>query len=190
MLGFAAAVWWSRLAQPDQHRWVAADRDCRLQQYAVEPADPDPKALACYGMLIRHRPGVEQLWLRFVAGRPISAVTTAFLAWCSRRLSAQGATALVLLWDNASWHTSQAVRQWLRTHNRQVKLTRQGVRIVVHRLPVKSPGLNAIEPKWVHGQRAVSELQQRLSATELEERICAYYGCARETPLAMPEKVP
>lgn len=190
MLGVAEEGWWSRLAQPAQHRWVAADSGCRLQQHAVDPDDPDPQALACDGGLIRRRPGVEQLWLRLVAGRPLSAVTTDFLAGCRTRLRAQGATALVLLWDHASWHNSQAVRHGLRAHNRQVQWTRQGVRIGVHRLPVKSPWLKAMEPKWVHGKRAVSEPQQRLSATALEERICAYSGCARETPLAMPEKAP
>lgn len=174
MLGFADEVWGRRWAQPDQHRGVAADRDCRLQQRTIEPQDPDPNALGCYGLLIRRHPGVEQLGLRFVAGRPISAATTGLLAWCSTRLSAQGTTALGLLWDNASWHNSQAVRQGLRPHNRQVKLTRQGVRSGGHRLPVNSPWLNALEPKGVHGKRAVSEPQQRLSATELEERICAY----------------
>jgi hypothetical protein len=40
--------------------------------------------------------------LRFVEGRPVSAVTTAFLAWGSDRLAAQGLTTLFLIWDNAS----------------------------------------------------------------------------------------
>jgi hypothetical protein len=29
--------------------------------------------------------------------------------------------ALALMWDNASWHTSQRSRTWIRDHNRQVK---------------------------------------------------------------------
>ena len=51
--------------------------------------------------------------LRFVDGRPVSAVTTQFLAWLTARLAAEGTTALLLVWDNASWHISQAVRAWL-----------------------------------------------------------------------------
>ena len=35
----------------------------------------------------------------------------------------------MLLWDNASWHISHAVRTWLRQHNHKVKQTGQGVRI-------------------------------------------------------------
>jgi hypothetical protein len=64
--------------------------------------------------------------LRFVEGRPVSAVTIAFLIWCSERLAAQGLTALFLIWDNASWHKSHAVRTWLRWHNQQVKATGNG----------------------------------------------------------------
>jgi transposase len=129
------------------------------------------------------------MWLRFVAGRPVSAVTIAFLAWCSAQLAAQGFTALVLIWDNASWHRSQAVRHWLRQHNQQVKRGAPGVRIVVCHLPSKSPWLNPIEPKWVHGKRAVSEPDRLLSAAELEARVHAYYRCEQEAHLVMPKKV-
>jgi transposase len=111
--------------------------------------------------------------LRFVEGRPVSAVTMAFLAWCSERLAAQGFTALFLIWDNASWHKSHVVRTWLRRHNQRVKATGHGVRIVACRLPVKSPWLNPIEAKWVHGKRAVAEPDRRLSAQELESRVYA-----------------
>ena len=129
------------------------------------------------------------MWLRFVTGRPVSAVTIDFLAWCAAQLVAQGFTALLLIWDNASWHRSQAVRRWLRQHNQQVKWGAEGVRIVVCQLPSKSPWLNPIEPKWVHGKRAVSEADRLLSADELEARVYAYYGCECEAHLIMPKKV-
>jgi hypothetical protein len=106
--------------------------------------------------------------LRFVAGRPVSAVTTDLLAWCCDRLAGPGMTALLLIWDNASWHISQAVRLWIRLHNQQVQTRQCGVRMVAYWLPVKSPWLNPIEPKWVHGKRAVSEPDRLLSAAELE----------------------
>ena len=51
----------------------------------------------------------------------------------------------------------QAVRAWIRAHNRQVKQQGHGVRILVCSLPVKSPWLNPIEPKWVHSKRAIVE---------------------------------
>jgi hypothetical protein len=164
----------------------------------VEPAritdDPDPKALACYGLLlrapalVRRRRAADQMLLRFVHGRPVSAVTIEFLTWCSARLAAAGTRVLLLIWDNASWHISKAVRGWLRAHNQRVKHGHPGVRILLCLLPSKSPWLNAIEPKWVHGKRAVVEPARLLSAAELTERICTYYGCLPEPYLVQPHK--
>ena len=51
-LGFADEVWWSRLAQPDQHRWAEDDACARLQFVERAKDDPDPQALACYGLLL------------------------------------------------------------------------------------------------------------------------------------------
>jgi len=189
-LGCGAEVWWSRLAQPDQHGWTDADTTPKLQELTPPTDDPDPQALACYGLLVRPGPQqVAQRWLRFVAGRPVSPVTIACLAWCSAQLAAQGFTALLLIWDHASWPCSQAVRRWIRQHHQQVKRGAVGVRLVVCRLPSKSPGLNPLEPKWIHGKRAVSEADRLLSAAELEARVYAYYGCEREAHLVMPKKV-
>lgn len=72
----------------------------------------------------------ERMLLRFVDGRPVSGVTTQFLAWCCQRLAAQGKTALLLVWDNASWHVSKAVRTWIRQHNRAVKHGKASVRVL------------------------------------------------------------
>ena len=189
-LGFGDEVWWSRLAQPNQHAWTDVEAKHKLQELSLPTDDPDPKALACYGLLLRPRPQqADQMWLRFVTGRPVSTVTIEFLAWGSAQLAAHGFTALLLIWDNASWHRSHAVRHWLRQHNQQVKRGAEGVRIVVCPLPSKSPWLNPIEPKWVHGKRAVSEADRLLSAAELEARVYAYYGCACEAHLVMPKKV-
>jgi DDE superfamily endonuclease len=189
-LGFADEVWWSRLAQPNPHRWSEARSVPRLQELERPKADSDPKALAGYGVLLRRPPHhADQMLLRFVTGRPVSAVTMEFLAWCSVRLAVQGLTALFLIWDNASWHKSSAVRSWWRRHNQRVKATGDGVRIVACRLPVKSPWLNPIAPKWVHGKRAVAEADRMLRAQELEIRVCAYYGCDPEAHLVMPQKV-
>jgi hypothetical protein len=186
VLGFGDETWWSRLAQPAMHTWTESDRPLRLVEQTVAKSDPDPKALACYGLL---RTDVDQVWLRFVDGRPISAITTQFLDWCLRRLAAEGKTALLLVWDNAKWHVSAEVHAWVRQHNRQVKQTRQGVRLLVCHLPVKSPWLNNIEPHWVHGKRNVAEADRLLTAAELANRVCAYFNCAHDDHLAIPEKV-
>lgn len=189
-LGFLDEVWWSRLAQPAQHRWVDEGDVTRLQELERSKEDTDPKALACYGVLLRPRlQHAEHLFLRFVDGRPVSTVTIDFLTACCEELAAQAVPALVLIWDNASWHKSQMVRTWIHTHNQTVKQTGKGVRILPCLLPSKSPWLNAIEAKWVHGKRNISEADRVLSADELEARVCAYYGSSRQPHLVMPKKV-
>ncbi len=138
-----------------------------------------PKALACYGLL---RGDTGGMLLRFVDGRPVSQVTTDYLAWVCGELAREGKQALLLVWDNASWHISQRVRAWLKEHNRRTK-REGGVRLLVCRLPSKSPWLNSIEPKWVHGKRAIVEPEQVLTAREVETRACDYYGCTQHEHL-------
>lgn len=107
-LGFADEVWWSRVAQPHLASWADDGLPLRLVEQTVPRGDPDPKALACYGLLVRQWDTAgqrdERMLLRFVDGRPVSALTTQFLAWCCARLAAHEITALLLVWDNASWH--------------------------------------------------------------------------------------
>ncbi len=195
VIGFEDEVWWSRLAHPALHAWAAADRPLRLVEQTVAKDDPDPKALACYGLLVRTwadgpaAPPHEAAWLRFVDGRPISAVTTRFLDWSCGKLAAAGTTALLLVWDNASWHLSKEVRQWIGAHNRHVRETGRGVRIVPCPLPIKSPWLNPIEPKWVHGKRKVVEPNGVLTAHELADRVCEVFGCTHEPHLTIPQEV-
>lgn len=106
MLGFEDEVWFSRLAQPRLHAWTEAE-PLRLLEKEGGKDDTDPKAIACYGLL---RQDTGQMLLRFVAGRPVSSVTTQFLEWLATEMAAAGKTALLLIWDNARWHTSQEVR--------------------------------------------------------------------------------
>ena len=178
-LGFEDDVWWSREAQPHRHAW-SDGKPVRLVEKTVPAKDPEGKAMACDGLYV---PTAHHMLLRFVQGRPVSAVTCAFLAWLATYFTAQGKRALLLIWDNASWHVSQAVRAWLKAHNRRVKRD-GGCRVVVCPLPSKSPWLNRIEPKWVHGKRAIAEPDRKLHVDELKHRICAYYDCELLEPIA------
>ncbi len=193
VLGFADEVWWSRVARPRLASWTAADAPLRVVEQTVARRDPDAKALACYGLLVRQWDGEgrrdERMLLRFVDGRPVSGVTTQFLAWCCDRLAAAGKSALLLVWDNASWHLSTQVRAWIGRHNRAVKQEGAGVRIVSCFLPSKSPWLNPIEPKWRHGKRWIIEPARLLTAHEIAERVCTCYGCIHEEHLSLPQEV-
>ena len=87
------------------HAWQSQDQPVRLVEQPWRKDDPDPKALACYGVLWQHgtpdKPDRSQAWLRFVTGRPVSAITTQFLEWCCQRLLTEGKTNWLLIWDNA-----------------------------------------------------------------------------------------
>jgi transposase len=178
VIGYGDEVWWSRLAQPRMHSWCDSGQPLRLQEFETNKDDPDPKALCCYGLL---RADSGKVWLRFVDGRPVSHVTTAWLEWVCERLASEGKKVLVLIWDNATWHVSREVRNWLRNHNRRALADRRegraGIQIIPCFLPTKSPWLNNIEPKWIHSKRAVAEPSRKLAAQELTDRICAYFAC-------------
>ena len=112
-------------------------------------SDKAAKALACYGLYLPEHQEQSRMHgrmlLRFVQGRPVSALTCRFLSWLAQQLESEGWKVLVLFWDNASWHVSRQVRAWIGQHNRQVKRC-GGLRLLVCPLPKKSPWLNNIEP--------------------------------------------
>jgi transposase len=178
VLGFVDETWWSRLAQPAMQAWTAAS-SMRLLEHVLPKGDLDPKALCCYGLLRRDS---NHLLLRFVQGRPVSHVTTDFLTWLVQRMATERKRVLVLIWDNASWHISREVRTWVRAHNQRVK-REGGVRLLTCRLPVKSPWLNPIEPRWIHGKRAIVEPTRPLTAAEIISRVCDYFAVEPMAPL-------
>jgi hypothetical protein len=47
--------------------------------------------------------------------------------------------------------------------------------LLTHRLPVKSPWLTWIEPRWVHAKRGVCEPDGELTPRELRRRLCTHF---------------
>ncbi len=188
VVGFEDECWWSRAAQPNLHSISEEGEPLRLVEQSLPKDDPDPKAISCYGL---YMPELKLSWLRFVDGRPVSAITTQFLEWCCQKLEELGKKVLVLIWDNASWHISREVKRWIGKRNREVKNSgsEAGVRIATCLLPKKSPWLNAMEPKWIHGKRKVVEPDALLGAYELAERVCAAFDCPHYEHLSIPENV-
>jgi hypothetical protein len=101
----------------------------------------------------------------------------------------EGQEALLLIWDNAGWHKSHLVRDWIAAHDRRVKASGRGVRIVACPFSTKSPWLNAIEPKWTHSKRKVTEPERLLGAYELADRVCGVFGCPHYEDLSIPQEV-
>jgi hypothetical protein len=87
VVSFLDETWFSRLARPTLHSWSEAGEPLRLIEQSVAKYDPDPKAISCYGLFV---PEFEEVWLRFVDGRPVSGITTRFLSWCCQGLQAAG----------------------------------------------------------------------------------------------------
>ena len=56
-------------------------------------------------------------------------------------------------------------------------------------VPTKSPWLNAIEPKWIHGKRKVTEPERLLGAYELADRVCGVFGSPHYEHLSIPQEV-
>lgn len=152
-LGFQDEPWWSRLAPPARPAWAEPDRPRRLVEQPVATDDPDPHARAGSGVWRRRARcagQAEQSWLRFVDGRPVSAVTIPFRDWCCDQWEAAGGRGWALIGDHASWHVSPAVRGGSRTHHRPVKRAGHGIRLLACSLPRTSPWLTPIEPTWIH----------------------------------------
>lgn len=178
VVGYQDEVWWSRLARPQMHAWSEESKPLRLVELTRSKTDKQPKALCCYGLL---RDDLNKVLLRFVDGRAVSAVTVAYLEWVCERLAQEGKRVLVLVWDNAKWHVSKEVVNWIRLHNqRALRRRRQGraaIQVIPCWLPVKSPWLNPIEPRWIHGKRNIVEPTRTLTAQELAERVCSHFHC-------------
>jgi len=172
-------TWWSRFSHPDLHSWVEGDEFLRLIEQVHRKDDPDPKAIACYGLAvhwyeqrdIKH----EEVWLRFVEGNPCGNLTIQYLEWLLEKTQLADKQVLVMVWDHATWHKSMAVRQWIHAHNRAVKKNGQGIRLLPFLLPKKSPWLNPIEPMWIHAKRKVVEPDKKLTAVELVRRVSAVF---------------
>src|SRR3712207_5802186 len=80
-------------------------------------------------------------------------------------------------------------REWIASHNREVKKNGRSVRIISCLLPKKSPWLNPMEPRWIHGKRRVMEPDRLLSAHELAEQVCSAFNCPHYEHLSIPENV-
>lgn len=48
-LGFQDEGWWSRYAQPKRQPWTE-DKPLRVHHTNPDRHDPEPKAVACYGL--------------------------------------------------------------------------------------------------------------------------------------------
>lgn len=112
----------------------------------------------------------------FCNGNPYSALTIQSLRWTCSKAYRLDKPVLVIFWDHASWHIRKEVLGWVHKHNRQVKQSGKGVRLLVCLLPKQSLWSNAIEPMWIHANRKLVEPERKLSATEVVSRVCSVFA--------------
>jgi transposase len=137
-----------------------------------EPTRNEPeKALACFGAV---RQDTDQVCLSFSLGQPDSEQTWLFIIALLAIARQEGKRVVVIIWDNATWHKSQRLRSWIRLYNQAAKQAEEP-RLITHLLPLKSPWLNPIEPRWVHAKRGVCEPDGDLSSVELRRRLCRHF---------------
>jgi len=162
--------WFSRFAQPQAHAWATPQQPVRLVERGSLGGDK-PKALACFGAVRRD---TREVLLYFSDGQPNSLQQWLFIVGLLAVARAEGKQVVVIIWDNASWHKSKDLKQWMRTYNQQAKIHGEP-RLLTHRLPVKSPWLNPIEPRWVHAKRCICEPHGALTPFELQRRLCHHF---------------
>ena len=106
-IGFQDECWWSRVALPTLSAFSEEGDPRRMIQRSVAKDDPSEatKAVSCYGLYLP-RETLDDIWLRFVDGRPVSSITTQFLSWCLEELEAAGKKVLLLIWDKTLPGTS------------------------------------------------------------------------------------
>jgi transposase len=87
---------------------------------------------------------------------------------------AEGQRVLVVLWDNAAWHTAQALRHWYHRYNQQAK--REGlIRLLLVALPSRSPWLNAIEGVFGQAKRHIVGNRREKLPSRLKQKTERYY---------------
>jgi hypothetical protein len=165
MLVWEDECWFSRFAQPTMQAWG----ETTLAQRMVLPRAPE-KARGYYGVKwLGHAP----LFLYPCFKRPSSDETLQLLRWLLHNAALLHKRVVVVLWDNASWHTARKVKRWVPHHNQQAKRNGQP-RLLLCPLPTRSPWLNPVEPHWMHAKRKVAEpTELDLSPHLLQARVFA-----------------
>lgn len=161
--------WFSRFAAPKVYQWTEGN-EIRMTSY--DTREREHPAVSCYGVRCTVS---KQVYLGFFEGQPLSEMTWNFVQGLLARARQMEKKLVVLIWDNAGWHLSKRLKQWIHHHNQAAKVTGD-VRLLTHLLPRKSPWLNPIEPCWLHARRAIWEPTRPLEVSELKDRLCSYFA--------------
>lgn len=169
--------WFHRFRQPLLRTWSPIAHPPTLLERSIPKGTID-KAVSCFGALCQE---LDDIFLDFAQGYPNSEQMWWFIIKLLQLARQQQRRVLVLIWDNAPWHTSKRIREWIRAYNQAAKVAGE-VRLLVFWLPRKSPWLNPIEPHWGHAKKHVHEPTGDLPTPELKRRVAAYFGSRNSSP--------
>ncbi len=119
---------------------------------------------------------------RFYAPRCNQTFVRQQLETLLAQAQAAGKRVLVVIWDNASWHTAQALRRWYYRYNQSAKRTGQ-VRLLLVALPSRSPWLNPLEPVFGQAKRHIVGRRMVAPPGRLKRKTESYFK-RREKRLA------
>ena len=169
--------WFSRYAMPRLRSHGPRGERTRIPIREGPSAQPQ-KAVAVYGALTIPE---KRICIQCVDQQPRSETTWNFLGCLVDYARRNHRRWLVVIWDNATFHKSQRLMEWIRQHNRAQSGRSDGVRIAPYRLPTRSPGLNPIEPHWLHCKRAVYSVATTPTPEQLKQSVRRYFEQKRPT---------
>ena len=118
----------------------------------------------------------------------MSAMTTQFLGWCCHRLLRRGKKALLLIWDNASWHKSREVRLDHRPQpqgQRKQPWSTDSSLLPAHQESVAERHRAQMGSRQTQSHRA----REALGAYELADRVCGIFDCPHYEHLSIAQEV-
>ena len=163
--------WFSRHAMPRLRSYGPRGERTRIPIREAS-GDQTQKAVAVYGALTIPR---KQVCIWCVDEQPRSETTWSFLKRLVDYARRNHRRWLVVIWDNAPFHKSQRLIQWIREHNRAQSDRSDAVRIVPYCLPTRSPWLNPIEPHWLHCKRAIYSVYTTPTPDQLKRQVRRYF---------------
>ncbi len=111
---------------------------------------------------------------RFYAPRCNQTAVRQQLETLLAQAQAAGRQVLVVIWDNASWHTAKALRHWYYRYNQVAK--RDGrVRLLLVALPSRSPWLNPLEPIFGQAKRRIVGRRSVPQPSRLKRKTESYF---------------
>ena len=182
-VGFSDECWWSRVALLTLSSWSEKGKPERLLQRSIPKDDPEPKARSATASICPNSTG-DVVEVRGWEAGEFHNQAVPFVVLREAPGGRQESAAHLGQRELANLQRGQALALISQPRSQEER-----ARSKDRELPKQSPWLNAIEPKWIHGKRKVTEPERLLGAYELADRVCGVFGCPHYEHLSIPQEV-